>query len=177
MFMKLVVGLGNPGAEYEKTRHNAGRILVGMIEKKLNNSKIKFLTPDTFMNNSGKAIAPLIKTKKDLKDLVIIYDDIDLPLGKIKISFNRSSGGHNGLNSVIKALKSEEFLRIRIGTAPVTPSGKIKKPKGEKAILNFLLGEFKKPELEMLKKLSKKVAEAVETIFSESKEKAMSLYN
>jgi len=177
MFMKLVVGLGNPGAEYEKTRHNAGRILVGMIEKKLNNSKIKFLTPDTFMNNSGKAIAPLIKTKKDLKDLVIIYDDIDLPLGKIKISFNRSSGGHNGLNSVIKALKSEEFLRIRIGTAPATPSGKIKKPKGEKAILNFLLGEFKKPELEMLKKLSKKVAEAVETIFSESKEKAMSLYN
>jgi len=177
VFMKLVVGLGNPGAEYEKTRHNAGRILVGMIEKKLNNSKIKFLTPDTFMNNSGKAIAPLIKTKKDLKDLVIIYDDIDLPLGKIKISFNRSSGGHNGLNSVIKALKSEEFLRIRIGTAPATPSGKIKKPKGEKAILNFLLGEFKKPELEMLKKLSKKVAEAVETIFSESKEKAMSLYN
>ena len=175
--MKLVVGLGNPGAEYEKTRHNAGRIMVGMIEKKIEGNKIKFLTPDNFMNNSGKAIAPLIKTKKDLKDLVIIYDDIDLPLGKIKISFNRSSGGHNGLNSVIKALKSEEFLRIRIGTAPVTPSGKIKKPKGEKAILNFLLGEFKKPELEMLKKLSKKVAEAVETIFSESKEKAMSLYN
>jgi len=177
VFMKLVVGLGNPGAEYEKTRHNAGRIMVRMIEKKIEGNKIKFLTPDNFMNNSGKAIAPLIKTKKDLKDLVIIYDDIDLPLGKIKISFNRSSGGHNGLNSVIKALKSEEFLRIRIGTAPATPSGKIKKPKGEKAILNFLLGEFKKPELEMLKKLSKKVAEAVETIFSESKEKAMSLYN
>ena len=129
------------------------------------------------MNNSGKAIAPLIKTKKDLKDLVVIYDDIDLPLGKIKISFNRSSGGHNGLNSVIKALKSEEFLRIRIGTAPATPSGKIKKPKGEKAILNFLLGEFKKPELETLKKLSKKVAETIETIFTENKEKAMSLYN
>ncbi|MEK7080960.1 MAG: aminoacyl-tRNA hydrolase [Patescibacteria group bacterium] len=138
---------------------------------------MKFFTPDNFMNNSGKAIAPLIKTKKDLKDLVVIYDDIDLPLGKIKISFNRSSGGHNGLNSVIKALKSEEFLRIRIGTAPATPSGKIKKPKGEKAILNFLLGEFKKPELETLKKLSKKVAETIETIFTENKEKAMSLYN
>ncbi len=175
--MKLVVGLGNPGKEYENTRHNTGRIMVGMIEKKLENNKIKFFTPDNFMNNSGKAIAPLIKTKKDLKDLVVIYDDIDLPLGKIKISFNRSSGGHNGLNSVIKALKSEEFLRIRIGTAPATPSGKIKKPKGEKAILNFLLGEFKKPELETLKKLSKKVAETIETIFTENKEKAMSLYN
>lgn len=175
--MKLVVGLGNPGKEYENTRHNTGRIMVEMIEKKLKDNKIKFITPDTFMNNSGKAVAPLIKTKKDLKDLIVIYDDIDLPLGKIKISFNRSAGGHNGLNSIIKALKSEEFLRIRIGTAPATPSGKIKKPKGEKAVLNFLLGEFKKPELETLKKLSKKVAEAVEMIFAEGSNKAMSLYN
>ncbi|KKR69812.1 MAG: Peptidyl-tRNA hydrolase [Candidatus Nomurabacteria bacterium GW2011_GWB1_40_7] len=175
--MKLVVGLGNPGKEYEGTRHNTGRILVGMIEKKLEGKKIKFITPDIFMNNSGKAVAPLVKSKKDLKDLVVIYDDIDLPLGKMKISFNRSSGGHNGLGSVIKALKSEEFLRIRVGISPATSKGVVKKPKGEKAILNFLLGEFKKPELEALKKLSKKVAEAVETIFAESKEKAMSLYN
>ncbi|MFA5778221.1 MAG: aminoacyl-tRNA hydrolase [Candidatus Paceibacterota bacterium] len=175
--MKLVVGLGNPGKEYENTRHNTGRILVGMIEKKLEEKKIKFITPDNFMNNSGKAVAPLVKSKKDLKDLVVIYDDIDLPLGKIKISFNRSSGGHNGLGSIIKSLKSEEFLRIRVGISPATPKGVVKKPKGEKAVLNFLLGEFKKPELETLKKLSKKVAEAVETIFEESREKAMSLYN
>lgn len=175
--MKLVVGLGNPGKEYENTRHNTGRILVGMIEKKIEDKKVKFITPDTFMNNSGKAVAPLIKSKKDLKDLVVIYDDIDLPLGKMKISFNRSSGGHNGLGSVIKALKSEEFLRIRIGIAPATPSGKVKKPKGEKAVINFILGEFKKSESETLKKLSKKVAEAVETIFTEGKDKAMSLYN
>src|SRR3989344_5696434 len=112
--MKLVVGLGNPGEEYENTRHNTGRIMVEMIEKKIAGSKIKFVLPDTFMNNSGKAVASLIKTKKDLADLVVIYDDIDLPLGKIKISFNRSAGGHNGLGSVIKALKSEEFLRIRV---------------------------------------------------------------
>lgn len=175
--MKLVVGLGNPGAEYENTRHNTGRILVGLVQKKLENSKIKFLTPDTFMNNSGKAVVPFIKTKKDLKDLVVIYDDIDLSLGKIKISFNRSSGGHNGLGSIIKSLKSQEFLRIRVGISPATPSGKIRKPKGEKDVIKFILGEFKKPELEILKKLSKKVAGAVETIFSESKEKAMSLYN
>ena len=175
--MKLVVGLGNPGEEYENTRHNTGRIIVSLVEKKLENNKIKFLTPDNFMNNSGKAVAPLVKTKKDLKDLVVIYDDIDLPIGKMKISFNRSSGGHRGLYSIIKALKSEEFLRIRIGISPTTPSGKIKKPKGEKDVIKFILGEFKKSELETLKKLSKKVAEAVETIFSESKEKAMSMYN
>jgi PTH1 family peptidyl-tRNA hydrolase len=175
--MKLVVGLGNPGKEYENTRHNTGRILVGLIEKKLEGSKIKFLTPDTFMNNSGKAVAPLVKSKKDLKDLIVIYDDIDLPLGKMKISFNRSSGGHNGLGSIIKMLKSEEFLRIRIGISPATPKGVVKKPKGEKEVIKFILGEFKKPELETLKKLSKKVAETVEMIFKESKEKAMSLYN
>src|SRR3989344_5227473 len=175
--MKLVVGLGNPGEEYENTRHNTGRIIVSLVEKKLENNKIKFLTPDNFMNNSGKAVAPLVKTKKDLKDLVVIYDDIDLPVGKMKISFNRSSGGHNGLGSIIKALKSEEFLRIRIGISPQTLLGKIRKPKGEKEVIKFILGEFKKSELETLKKLSKKVAEAIEVIFTESKEKAMSLFN
>ena len=175
--MKLVVGLGNPGKEYENTRHNTGRIVVGLIEKKLAENKIKFITPDTFMNNSGKVVAPFIKTKKDLKDLVVIYDDIDLPLGKIKISFNRSSGGHNGLGSIIKSLKSEEFLRIRVGLSPATPKGVVKKPTGEKPVLNFLLGEFKKSELETLKKLSKTIAEAIEMIFSEGKDKAMSLYN
>ncbi len=173
-----MVGLGNPGKEYENTRHNTGRIMVGLVQDKLDTKqKIKFLMPDTFMNNSGKALAPLVKTKKDLKDLVVIYDDIDLPLGEIKISYNRSSGGHNGLGSVIKSLKSEEFLRIRVGISPATPAGKIRKPKGEKAVLNFLLGEFKKSELEQIKRLAKKVAEAIEMIFSESKEKAMSLYN
>jgi PTH1 family peptidyl-tRNA hydrolase len=176
--MKLVVGLGNPGKEYEGTRHNTGRILVTMIEKKIDpNIKIKFITPDTFMNNSGRAVAPLVKSKKDLKDLVIIYDDIDLPIGRMKLSFNRSSGGHNGLNSIIKALKSEEFLRIRIGIAPATPSGKIKKPKGEEAMLKFLLGKYKESELAELKKLSKKVTEAIEVALTEGKEKAMSLYN
>ncbi len=182
--MKLVVGLGNPGTEYENTRHNTGRILVRLIEEKFGSKKdlpagrqVKFLTPDTFMNNSGKVVAPLVKAKKDLKDLIVIYDDIDLPLGKIKISFNRSAGGHNGLGSIIKSLKSEEFLRIRVGITPATPKGSVKKPKGEDAVLKFLLGEFKKPELEIIKKLSKKVAEAVETINAFGKDKAMSLYN
>ena len=175
--MKLIVGLGNPGKEYENTRHNTGRIIVGLIAKKLDDNKIKFITPDNFMNNSGKAVASFIKTKKDLENLIVIYDDIDLPIGRMKISFNRSSGGHKGLNSVIKMLKSEEFLRIRIGISPETPAGKIKKPKGEKAVLNFILGIYKKSELDKLKKLSKKVAEAVEMIFTEGSGKAMSVYN
>jgi len=180
--MKLVVGLGNPGKEYENTRHNTGRIVVSLIQKKISAkggpaSGWKFITPDTFMNKSGKAVASLVKSKKDLENLVVIYDDIDLPLGKMKISFNKSSGGHRGLESIIKALKSQEFLRIRIGITPATPSGKLKKPHGEKPVINFILGEFKKPELEILKKLSKKAAEAIEVFFAEGKDKAMSLYN
>lgn len=177
MYMKLIVGLGNPGKEYEKTRHNAGRIVISHISEKIETPKVKFLTPDNFMNNSGKAVAPLVKSKKDLNDLIVIYDDIDLPLGKIKISFNRSSGGHNGVGSIIKALKSEEFLRIRVGVSPANSKGVAKKPKGEDKILKFLLGEFKKPELDELKKISKKIREAIDMIYSEGKDKAMSLYN
>lgn len=193
--MKLVVGLGNPGEEYGNTRHNAGFILLDFILKKadwnestkgktlfykdsIGGKPVEYLKPITFMNNSGSAVFyAKDKHKVPLKDIIVIYDDIDLPIGTVKISFDKSSGGHNGLESVIKKLKSREFTRIRIGIAPVTPSGKIRKPKGEKAVLNFLLGEFKKSELDILKKLSKKVAEAIEIIFTESKDKAMSLYN
>jgi PTH1 family peptidyl-tRNA hydrolase len=194
--MKLVVGLGNPGEEYENTRHNTGFIMLDFILgkkvewKDSSGTKLLFyrdstlgkpteyIKPTTFMNNSGNAVVFVKdKHKLNLKDIVVIYDDIDLPIGKMKISFNRSSGGHNGLESIIKKLKSEEFVRIRIGTSPATPSGKIRKPKGEKDVLKFLLGKYKKSELDELKKLSKKVVEALEVIFTEGKDKAMSLYN
>jgi len=123
MAKKIVVGLGNPGSEYEKTRHNAGRIVSGEVAKKLKDMKIKFIEPDTFMNQSGRAVVYYVKSKKDLAGLVIMHDDIDIPLGSMKISFNRGDGGHNGVASVIKALKSKEFIRIRIGVCPTTPSG------------------------------------------------------
>jgi PTH1 family peptidyl-tRNA hydrolase len=176
--MTIIFGLGNIGEEYKNTRHNAGVIVSNLVSKKLgDNKKFKFIEIDNFMNNSGKTISYYIKSKKDLANLVIIYDDIDLPLGKIKISFDRSSGGHNGVESIIKTLKSQEFLRIRIGICPTTPTSKNKKPKGEDKILKFLLGEFKKEELEMLKKVSKNVTEAIEVIEKESYQKAMTLFN
>lgn len=195
--MKLIVGLGNPGEEYKNTRHNTGFIMLDFIlgdkvewkescgktrglfyKDSIAGKPVEFLKPLTFMNNSGKAVLCAKDYRKtQLKDIVVIHDDIDLPIGKMKISFNRSSGGHNGLGSIIKALKSEEFLRIRIGISPSTPSGKLRKPKGEKDVLKFLLGVYKKSELETLKKLSKKVTEAIEVIFTESKDKAMSLFN
>ncbi len=177
--IKIVFGLGNIGEKYEKTRHNAGALICqNILDKDLvNGVKVKFLLPETFMNESGKVARKYIKEKKDLKNFIVVYDDMDLPLGKIKISFDRSSGGHNGLENIIKNVKSQEFVRIRIGVSGATAKGVAKKPKGEEKVLKFLLGEFKKEELAILKKESKCVAEAIEIIFSEGREKAMSLFN
>lgn len=196
--MHIIVGLGNPGEEYKGTRHNAGRIILELIAKKegfsawreegkikalvsegkIGKEKCMFVLPDNFMNNSGKSVAPLIKSKKQLGDLLVIYDDLDLPIGKFRISFNRSSGGHNGLESIIKNLKSMEFHRIRVGLSPVTASGKTKRPKGDaEKTVKFLMGKFKDPEMAELKKISKKIAEAIEMLFGESANKAMSIYN
>jgi PTH1 family peptidyl-tRNA hydrolase len=193
----LIVGLGNPGEEYKNSRHNTGRITLENIAKsndfsewknnmklkslcvkgEVNGEKFDLMLPETFMNNSGNAVCQIIDSPKKLKNLVVIYDDIDLPLGTLKISFNRSSGGHNGLESVIKKVKSREFVRIRIGVSSSTPSGKLKKPKGEEAVLKFLLGKFKEDELKEIKKISKKVSEIIVMLSAESKEKAMSVYN
>jgi peptidyl-tRNA hydrolase, PTH1 family len=195
--MMLIVGLGNPGKEYENTRHNAGRIILDKIAKandfsewkddmklkslrvkgELDSLKVEFLLPNTFMNNSGNAVAPLIDSPKKLKNLIIVYDDLDLPLGSLKISYDRSSGGHNGLESIIKRVKSREFVRIRIGVSPSTPTGKFRKPKGEEAVLKFLLGSFKEDEIKQIKNISKKVAEIIVMVSVEGKEKAMSVYN
>lgn len=174
--MYIIFGLGNIGEEYKNTRHNAGVIIVNQIKDNFP-KKVKFVEVSDYMNNSGKTISYYVKSKKDLEKLIVIYDDIDLPFGKMKISFNRSAGGHNGVGSIIKTLKTEEFLRIRIGVAPTTPTGKIKKPKGEDKVIKFLLGDFKKEELEQIKKLSKEVSKALEIIISEGYPKAMTLYN
>jgi len=173
--MHIVIGLGNPGAEYEHTRHNAGRLAAALVEQKVDG--VKVLVPDTFMNLTGKFVAKHIKSKKAAEKLIVIYDDLDLPLGAMRISFNRSSGGHRGIESIIKSLGTEAFVRIRIGIAPVTPSGKLKKPKGEAAVEKHILGEFKKPEVEVLKKVFKRAVEAVETIIESGHARAMTEFN
>ena len=192
-----VVGLGNPGDEYSLTRHNAGRIILEALAKKndfsdwrddkkaralfaagkIGTAKFQFVLPDNFMNNSGGSVKPLVKSKKDLENLVVVYDDLDLPIGRIKISHDRGDGGHNGLKDIIKVLKSREFLRIRVGISPHTPGGKTKKPTGEKAVIDFLMKNFKDSEIADLKKLSKTIGEGLECFAKEGKEKMMSLYN
>lgn len=194
----LVVGLGNPGEQYEDTRHNTGRMFVDFVREtedfsewenekkavaqiskgKLGKHAVFLVQPDTFMNKSGSAVAFLSRTKKvKPEQVVVVYDDIDLPLGSMKISFDRGSGGHRGLESVIKQLKTREFVRIRIGVSGATPKGKTKKPQGEEKVMKHLLGAFKKDELTALKKIFKKAHEGLGVLIEEGRPKAMSQYN
>ena len=189
----IIAGLGNPGQEYEGTRHNTGRIILFSLtddefsfDKKVNSltseikigkEKVKLIAPETFMNNSGKAVSVLIKSIKSAEKLIVIYDDFNLPLGKIRISYNRSSGGHNGLNSIIKSVKTEAFIRIRIGVAPENVKGLAKVPHGDDKIEKFILGKYKDEEMKVIKKISKIVKEAIEMIIKEGREKAMSVFN
>lgn len=192
----IIAGLGNPGEEYENTRHNTGRIILEHIRKefgdefefdkklnalvsegKIGKEKVTFVAPETFMNNSGKAIGGLVKSKKAAEKLLVVYDDFQLPLGRVKISFNKSSGGHNGLESVIKAVKTEAFPRLRVGTAPANAKGNARVPHGDEKIEKFILGPFKDEELKTLKKVGKKVIEGVELLVKEGREKAMSVVN
>lgn len=174
--MYYIVGLGNPGEEYEFTRHNTGRLTLADFVKRGDKKNIKLIFPDTFMNKSGLVLKPIITSKQKAKNLIVVHDDLDLPLGKFKISFGSGSAGHRGVESVIKNIKTKDFIRIRVGISSITPAGKIKKPLAKK-VVEHILGKFKPKELLVIKKLSKKITLAIETIIKEGLQKAMSLYN
>lgn len=145
--MILIVGLGNPGKEYEKTRHNAG---FRAIDELLKNKKegTVLAKPQTFMNNSGQAVFDLAKYYKlKPENIWIIHDDIDLPVGSFKMAKNRGSAGHKGVESVIKYLKTKNFNRIRIGICPKTG-----KPK---TVEKFVLQNFTEEEKKLLDKAIK----------------------
>jgi PTH1 family peptidyl-tRNA hydrolase len=195
------IGLGNPGDEYKNTRHNTGRIMlehfrlahefpewqkkmaadkksIALISKgKIGSQTVTLVCPETFMNKSGVSAKAFVTSVKGAERMMVVYDDLDLPFGSSKISFNKSSGGHKGLESIIKALKTEAFPRIRIGISPTTPSGKLKKPVGEDAVTKLILGPFKPDELTALKKLSKRVNEALELFVTSDREVAMTNFN
>jgi len=195
--MYIIVGLGNPGEEYELTRHNTGRMVVEdfakankfpaapaggqawifdkkinalKIEGKIKKEKVMLLLPETFMNNSGNAVVKIITSKKVAEKLIVVHDDLDLLPGRFKISFAKSSGGHKGVESVIKKIKTDKFIRVRVGTSPK------KKPQG-KDVIKFLMGKFTAKELSVFKKTSKKITSALEMIISEGLQKAMSSFN
>ncbi len=188
--MYIIVGLGNPGEEYESTHHNTGRMIISDFAKqhdfpewvfdkksnalksegKIGKEKVMLLLLETFMNNSGNAVAKFITSKKKAERLIVVHDDLDLPLGRFKISFAKHSAGHKGVESVIRKVKTNEFIRVRVGISPK------KKPDG-KDLLKLLLGKFSPKELPIFKKTIKKIIPALEAIVSEGSEKAMSEFN
>ncbi len=192
----IIVALGNPGEEYELTRHNTGRIVLEealkaekpewKLDKKyaskttkvyLGKESLLCLEPETFMNKSGSALKSVEWNPKKAEKLIVIHDDLDIGLGSFKISFNRSAGGHNGVLSIAKAIKTEAFVRIRIGISPTTPAGKIRKPAGPEKVERHILGKFKPEEIKTLKTVSKKVHEALQLILQGERSRAMSEFN
>lgn len=180
--MRLIIGLGNPGEEYENTRHNVGFLLVDEIarkeeavfsfEKKLNAEIAKtklgskpavLVKPHTFVNKSGDAVRKaklFYKTK--LADIVVVHDDLDIEFGNFKMSFSKDSGGHRGVQSIIDALKTNKFWRLRIGTANrrLTTARHQKTLKAKKeSVGNFVLSRFTPAEQTEVKKLVKKALE------------------
>ena len=193
----VIVGLGNPGKEYEKTRHNAGRNAVELIAKHegfdelvfnktanalvgkgtIGGGNVTLVLPQTMMNLSGRAVAAFIKSPKAAKNLLVIHDDLDLPLGTIKMVFGRGSGGHKGVESIMRALKTEEFARIRIGISATGKKHQAKKVSGEEKVIKHVIGKWKPGEEAALKKVLKKVAEAVHLFVAEGIESATQFAN
>ncbi|MFH1837982.1 MAG: aminoacyl-tRNA hydrolase [Candidatus Kuenenbacteria bacterium] len=189
--MKLIIGLGNPGKEYEKTRHNCGFMAIYNLQKTLNESfddfkfnkkfdalisqgnfngeKIILVMPQTFMNDSGKSVSALINYYKiNFEDLFVIHDDIDLLLGKIKISQNRSSGGQKGVQSIIDHLGTKNFIRFRIG---------IKSEGIMQNTYDFVLQKFTKDEQKIISESLQKINLAVKMVLEKGVTKAMNEYN
>ena len=173
--MWTIVGLGNPDSEYVGTRHNVGKDFVEALAPKLP-KKAKVAALNVYMNNSGGPIKKLIPSKKAAAGLVVVHDELDLPLGRVKVSFGSSAGGHNGVKSIERALKTRDYVRVRVGISPSTPSGKLRRPEAEK-IVDFVLGKFKTGEQDKLKKAKKVVGEALELIVTEGKDRAMTEIN
>ncbi|MCA9361314.1 aminoacyl-tRNA hydrolase [Candidatus Kaiserbacteria bacterium] len=193
--MYYIVGLGNPGEEYLHTRHNVGfkaldallsafsigepvksSKFVGRLgEGVVDGEEVVLLYPDTFMNKSGSAVQKLVP-KAEINKLIVIYDDVHLPIGSVRISFGRGDGGHNGIKSIIDGLGSRDFVRVRIGVAEKSFWGGVKKPSGDK-LAKFVLAKFKKREEETLTEVLDRTVEIVKVIIDSGVENAMNQFN
>ncbi|MBE6820698.1 MAG: aminoacyl-tRNA hydrolase [Ruminococcaceae bacterium] len=184
----LIVGLGNPGRQYELTRHNAGFLFADLLADKLsaNINKIQFksvtaavelggkkcllMKPQTFMNNSGEAVKQAAAFYKiPPEKIIVVFDDISLPCGKLRIRRKGSAGGHNGIKSIIYHLNSDNFPRIKLGVG--------EKPHPDYELADWVLSNFKKDELPLLREAAEKACDAAELMVNGNTDKAMSNFN
>jgi len=193
--VKLIVGLGNPGIEYQFTPHNAGFLAIDRIAQvcgvSVTNRRGKALTarttlagqdvllakPETFVNLSGLSVAALLQELElstPANDLLVLYDELAIPLGQIRIRERGSAGGHNGIKSILSALGTEEWIRVRIGVGkPPTETGREIKAGGK----DFLLSPFRRMQLQELDLVLDDAMRAVEMIFKDGVKKAMNEFN
>lgn len=195
--MYYIVGLGNHGERYQNTRHNVGwlvcdsireaALLPPLIDDKSMSGRMteghiagvltRLLYPDTFMNNSGSAVVKFVP-RNEIGNLIVIHDDIDLPIGEIKLVKGRGDGGNNGIKSIIEKLGSKDFIRIRIGIAPRSFwTGEVKRPKGGGPLERFVLKPFTKKEEEQLKEVKEHAYGALQLVLTSGLEAAMNKYN
>ncbi|XVG94862.1 aminoacyl-tRNA hydrolase [Eubacteriales bacterium KG127] len=184
--MYIIIGLGNPGKKYENTRHNLGFIAIDRLAEKHNiqvdrikfkalvgdgmiaGQKVLLVKPQTFMNLSGESVREVVNYYKvALENIIVIYDDFDIPVGSIRIRKSGSAGTHNGMKSVVYQLNTDKFPRVRLG---------IGSKKGDD-IINFVTGGFSKEEMPILREAIDNTTMALECILSESLDIAMNRYN
>ncbi len=189
MFDKIIVGLGNPGPKYQFTRHNIGFLIVDHLAKEyrlpftlgkksfkseialgtIKNHKVLLLKPLTYMNRSGEAVVAVLNFYKNKpEDLLVIHDDLDLPLGKIRIVKKGGAGGHNGIRSIIASLGTREFPRLRVG---------IGRPQGGMKVEHYVLSNFTKEEMLLVNKIVEISTDAILTIIEDGIDKAMNQFN
>lgn len=186
--MKLIVGLGNPGREYEMTRHNLGFMLIDTLYSKaggrrfrsesnamvaevvLSDQRVLLVKPQTYMNLSGDAVRPLLARygEGEISNLIVASDDVALPVGMIRVRPRGSAGGQKGLKSIIERLGSQEFARVRLGVKPDHPLSDLS---------NFVLSPIRNRDREQLAAILEKAAEAVVVILSDGVERAMARFN
>jgi len=185
--IRLVVGLGNPGKEYEKTRHNVGFMVVDELVRKLRlksyseeylshvyrarlgGREVLLAKPQTYMNNSGLAVINLLEENGiEPHEMLVVYDDLDLPLGMTRLRLEGSSGGHKGVESIIKTIGTEKFPRLKVG---------IGRPKRKEDVVNYVLSPFSKEEEETARMVIKKAAECVIRSVELSPQDAMEFCN
>lgn len=180
--MKLIVGIGNPGEEYENTRHNIGFMIIdnflGIIKyqekfntmyykKEINGEIVYFIKPLTYVNNSGIAVRKFMDYFNiDIDDLLVIQDDLDEEIGKYKLKKHSSSGGHNGIKSIISSLKSEDFLRLKVGIN-----------NKHNDVIDFVLGKFSKKEKKIIDENMNIFKEIIYSFIKDGSDKTMNIYN
>lgn len=185
--MKMIAGLGNPGAEYAKTKHNAGFMLVDalaerlgadawrerydalVVETRIGSEKVLLVKPLTYMNESGRAIGPLMSWYKlEAEDLIVVHDDMDIPAGTVRIRRKGSAGGHNGIRSILAHLGDEHFARVRIGIGRPLPGW---------TVIHHVLAPFPPEDVPKIRDAVSYLLPAVECIVTEGVDMAMNKFN